>query len=211
MRKPLEKLMEISSQPIGGELSWDAVHSSLMGGNLAPSIGAVLVIKNGFYAFESALHVFHLGKSDLDMDLLEWNSSDGWRSRYSACLNEITFFAEDVFGVQFCFCKDKIYSFDPETADLTYISDSIEGWINVVLTDYEFMTGYPLAHQWQLNNGPIPAGHRLIPKIPFVAGGGYDLSNLHLVNSFDAMLMRSELANQIKDLPDGSKIRINLK
>jgi hypothetical protein len=43
-----------------------------------------------------------------------------------------------------------------------------------LLNDYAFLTGHPLIHQWQVKNGALPAGSRLILKIPFVLGGKDD-------------------------------------
>lgn len=37
------------------------------------------------------------------------------------------FFAEDVFGGQFCIKDSKVYTFDPETGSLGYLADDIEG------------------------------------------------------------------------------------
>lgn len=39
----------------------------------------------------------------------------------------LPFFAEDVFGGQFCIKDSKVYTFDPETGSLGYLADDIEG------------------------------------------------------------------------------------
>lgn len=82
----------------------------------------------------------------------------------------LSFFAEDVFGGRFCIKNSKVYTFDPETGSLEYLADDIESWAQILLSDYEVLTGYPLAHQWQKQNGQLAAGKRLLPKVPFVLG-----------------------------------------
>ena len=80
----------------------------------------------------------------------------------------------------------------------------------MVLNDYEVLTGYPLAHQWQKRNGPIAAGMRLLPKIPFVMGGEFSLDNLYVVNAIEGMRLRADIADKIKSLPNGTQVKYSL-
>lgn len=114
------------------------------------------------------------------------------------------FCAEDVFGGQFCIKDNGIYAFDPETVSLEYLTNGFDGWAKILLEDYQVLRGYPLAHQWQRQVGPIPAGKRLALKMPFVLGGNYEIKNLHLVDALQEMRFRARIATQIKDLPDGA-------
>ncbi|MDB6369369.1 hypothetical protein ABLB90_16985 [Photorhabdus bodei] len=77
------------------------------------------------------------------------------------------------------------------------------------MEDYEVLTGYSLAHSWHKINGPIQSGYRLIPKIPFVACGEYELENLYLIRSFEAMRIRANFALQIRNISDGESIKID--
>ena len=79
-------------------------------------------------------------------------------------------------------------------------------WASVLLDDYETLTGYPVAHEWQRRNGPIPRGRRLLPKVPFALGGDFELDNLYAADAVDGMRVRGNLALQIRDLPDGAKV-----
>lgn len=166
--------------------------------------------RNGFYAFESALHIFPVRSCNETIGLDEWNSIDGWRSGYGDLLQGCVFFGEDVFGTQFCSRDDGVFSFDPETGALTCLAKDIHGWAKVVLDDYKYLTGYPFGHKWQQIYGPIPPDMRLVPKIPFVLGGEYSLDNLRAVNSKEAMVFRAEIAAQIRNLPDGAKVRLHV-
>jgi hypothetical protein len=176
-------------------------------GPLLQELVTLLRWKNGFYAFESALHVFPAGRSGTEIDLDRWNSGDLWRSAYDDLADGCLFFAEDVFGGQFCVCGSEVCTFDPETGDRQRIATSFEEWAPAVLSDYELLTGYPFARDWQVAHGPLPSGKRLVPKQPFVLQGEYALSNLQLMDAVKGMQLRGELAVQIRDLPDGAQVR----
>jgi hypothetical protein len=54
-----------------------------------------------------------------------WNRPDLWKDGYADVVANCTFFAEDVFGVQFGVLASDIVQFDPETATLTLLARSI--------------------------------------------------------------------------------------
>jgi hypothetical protein len=63
-----------------------------------------------------------------------------------------------------------------------------------------------LAHEWQQQNGPLPPGIRLVPKIPFVLGGEYRVDNLYAADCWRAMRCYGHIATQIHDLPEGAGV-----
>lgn len=81
-------------------------------------------------------------------------------------------------------------------------------WADHVLFDYEVLTGYPIAHDWQQRHGSLPAGARLVPKQPFVLGGQFSVENLSVVDAAEAMRFRAETAAQIQDLPEGATVKL---
>jgi hypothetical protein len=95
---------------------------------------------------------------------------------------------------------------DPETSELETLCETIPEWCDQILNDAEYLTGFPLAQEWQHANGPIPSGSRLVPVTPFVLGGEFACSNLIAMDALKAMEYRAELARKIENLPDGSKI-----
>jgi len=46
--------------------------------------------------------------------------------------------------------------------------------------------------------------------MPFVAGGEFVLDSLYLVDIIEGMRFRADIANQIKDLPDGAQIKFDV-
>lgn len=202
MPTAIERLLEIASEPLGKR---DAV-------GLNPKTPAehelrsTLERKNGFYAFESALHVFPSGQAVGRCTLEEWNAHDLWRNHYGSLSTDHLFFAEDVFGGQFSVKGGLVFSFDPETGDTEQIADRLDAWADALLAGYDVLTGFSLAHEWQMLHGPIPEGMRLIPKQPFVLGGAFSIDNLHLGGAVEGMRLRADIARQLEHLPDGTKV-----
>jgi hypothetical protein len=179
-------------------------------GHMGDDLIGLLSEKNGFYAFESALHVFSTHPNESEIGLNAWNAPELWINEYRGMVSRALFFAENVFGDQFCMKGDGIYNFDPETGKSEKLSDDLEGWAGAILRNYKVLTGYPLAHEWQKANGRLLPGQRLIPKVPFVAGGKFSVPNLFALESLKAMRFRSNIAAQIEGLPEGVPIRFRI-
>jgi hypothetical protein len=208
MPDAIQKLLSIGSAPLSSSRP-EIPHDVLYGlGSLANYYLNMLCQKNGFYVFESALHVFSTQSTVAELDVITWNSPDLWISEYRGLADGCFFFAEDAFGGQFCIREQKIHQFDPETGSLDLMADDIEEWARIILNDYEVLTGYPLLHEWQKRHGPIQPGMRLVPKTPFIAGGAFSVDNLYPLDSVTSMRLRGSIATQIKTVPDGGKIRL---
>lgn len=178
---------------------------------LAAGLGVLLLACNGFYAFESALHVFPSTATATELGVVEWNEPELWRERFDALGDGWCCFAEDVFGVQFAIGPNGVVGLlDPEIGVIEHVADDIEAWAQRVLDDYGVLTGWPLAHEWQVANGPLRAGRRLIPKVPFVLGGDFSIDNLYDADAVSAMRYRGDLAAQMRDLPDGSRVTLRI-
>ncbi|MFG3002164.1 SMI1/KNR4 family protein [Streptomyces sp. NPDC048340] len=171
----------------------------------------MLTQMNGFYAFESALHVFPSGEAGLPgRSLEEWNSKLLWRESYGHLMPEVTFFAEDIFGGQFAVGRDGVvYSFNPETAAMSKFSEDVASWQDGVIADWNYVTGYSVGHEWQMRNGPLPPGHRLVPKIPFSVGGEFSFDNMIPVEAAAALRYWGGFALAISESRDGDQFKFN--
>jgi hypothetical protein len=174
-----EKLLSVCSSDISSGKG-QKVPAAFRDYPLVEDLINLLNKRNGFYGFESALHVFPVETDGEEIGLIDWNDNSLWIDCYDDLARNAIFFAEDVFGGQFCIKKDGIYTFDPETGSFDYLAPDINEWCKNILEDYQVLTGYPLANAWQKKYGSIPAGYRLAPKIPFVVGGKYEPDNLYL-------------------------------
>jgi hypothetical protein len=178
---------------------------------LEQELCSLLADKNGFFSFESALVVRPLDYEHQPLGVLQWNHSTLWRAEYKTDLGESVFFAEDVFGIQFCIQGDSIQSFDPETGRFTKLADTLEDWARWILENHTLRTGWPLAHQWQAQHGSLQPGIRLLPKVPFVCGGQFSVENLYELNDVEGMRFRASLANQLIGVPEGTQIVFKIK
>ncbi|SNS26392.1 hypothetical protein SAMN05421770_101246 [Granulicella rosea] len=171
----------------------------------------LLALKNGFYAFESALHVLPVSRDDWfnEQDLQRWNDPKLWKHAYGeqSNLNELMLFAEDVIGVQFGFLADQIVRFDPETGETEEMCSTLDEWAEMVLSDYDTELGYPLAREWQKQNGPLQKGNRLVPIVPLIAKeSSFEPSNFYQLEAVKGMLARADLAMQLKSVPDNQAV-----
>ena len=200
----ISKLLAISSPALGEKAPADGYLESAI--NIS-ELHSLLTLRNGFYAFESALWVLP-SRSTKGIDLSTWNDPNGWRREYANLADGIFFFAQDIFGNQFGMYNDKIITFDAETAEIRTISGSLEDWAAEILEDYAILTGHPVANAWQKLHGSLPANCRLLPSRPLILGGGFEVSNFTAQLATDAMVARGHLAIQIHDLPDGTEIEL---
>ena len=129
---------------------------------------------------------------------------------FEADISSEIFFAEDVFGEQFSLREKGVFRFSPETSETSPFANDLEEWAAMLLDNYALHTGQPLAHQWQMQHGVLREGFRLAPRLPFVAGGEYAVSNLVSMNELELMEYRAQIANQIAELPDGTQIRFEV-
>lgn len=205
MAHHLQKLLSISSEPLAEAVGSAevALHVPDSGSDLVHA----LTLKNGFYAFESALCVFPASPSDKAYDIAAWNAAGLWRQDYELFPENCLCFAESIFGEQFCLLDGEVFRFYPETEDFEHLCRSIEDWAEAILNNYNTLTGYPLARDWQARNGPLASKHRLTARIPFVCGGEYTVENLAAIEAAQGMRWCANLARQIRDVPDGGKIQ----
>lgn len=214
MTDSIKKLIEISSDSLSEEDPYFDNLKFNISGVLKAELQEMLRRKNGFYAFEAALHVLPSTLRDIspEMTLIKWNDVSLWKNEFTdENVSSSLFFAEDIFGVQFCVKDDAIYTFDPETCEFEEMCSSLEEWALTITKDYEVLTGFPVAHEWQVKHGRIQPNSRLLPKVPFICGGEFNIDNMHEVESVRGMKFRASIARQVQNLPDGAKLKLVLE
>lgn len=203
----IEDLLAISSPPLATKpLSFPELLRPFA---LGAELFVMLQEKNGFYAFESALHVFP-STGDPASGLAAWNEEASWRSSYQSLTNGLLFFAEDVLQDQFCLSLHHpgVLRFHSETGQTTTMAPSIEDWARLLLDNYRVETGWPFANEWQKRHGTLLQGKRLLPRMPFFLGGAYDMENLWAGDSVEGMRFKGDLATQTRSIQDGTKIKL---
>lgn len=200
----LQKLISIASDSLA--LS-PATESNF--NELPPGLSMLLQNRNGFSAFESALVVFPSTESVGVPGVHEWNDLTGWRRHYRTVIaDEYVCFAQDLFGLQFAIANSGVVRLNPESGSVTAYADTIEGWAKRLLENYEEDTAWPLAHEWQLSHGVLSPNLRLLPKLPFVLGGQYEVENLVELDCRQAMEYWGKLYEAIRNVPDGQSVSL---
>jgi hypothetical protein len=203
----IEKLLSISSESLAHTPALDS--GLLQDYPLGPELLHLLERRNGFYAFESSLHVFPITTEPVNgMSLAEWNTDSTWRNGYADLTGGLLFFAENIFQNQYCLSASGVLRFNAETGGTEPMADSLENWADIILRDYEHETGWTFANNWQTENGPLSPGKRLMPKIPFFLGGAYSMENLWAGDAVEGMRFKADLATQTRSLPNGAKVRL---
>ncbi|MFA9430360.1 SMI1/KNR4 family protein [Egicoccus sp. AB-alg2] len=204
MTSPLDRLLEIAGVALATP---GRPRAAAVGADRITPVTRPWAQRDGFHAFESALYVHPLATGAAgERSMQAWNEPALWRAVYDDLAAEGLCFAEDVFGGQFVLLHGEVSTFDPETGARDWLAPDLEGWAEAVLDDYAVLTGHPLAHAWQAQHGPLQAGQRLVPKIPFVLGGEFTVENLHALDAVEGMRRRGALARQLRDLPDGARV-----
>ncbi len=207
----LEKLLSLATESLSKENINKDLTDRFENYSLYQDLLDLLRCKNGFYLFESALYTRPFCTFEKQIGLLEWNSAELWINEYQTMAIDCLFFAEDVFGHQYCVRSDGIYFFDPEVGTLEFIAENFESWSRLILEEFDFYSGFQIAHEWQVLNGCLQPEMRLMPKIPFVLGSRYELSNLYSLDAVKSMKTRASLAMQIKGLPDGGTVTFKVE
>jgi hypothetical protein len=168
-------------------------------------LARLLALKNGFFAYNNALEVFPWGPSSETFSISEWNDLSLWKTYYGDMAPLGLCFAQDIFGSQYMLHRG-VSIFDPETAEVEKVANSIEEWAGLILADPSAWCGAELSLAWQACNGALGRRQRLVPITPFVLGGEFSESNLAPIDAVRGMKLRAELATQIRDLPEGFEV-----
>lgn len=197
-----ERLLEIASPALSTSLPAREIYPDTP---LGQQVWELLSRRNGFYALESALHVYPAVSGEKGTLHILRTLQESYRE----LITGLHCFAEDAFGNQFVLEGDTVAFFDAETGTTEKMAHSLEEWAACLLND-NYWTGWSLAHQWQTQHGPLKPGERLMPKIAFTFGGQFTVENLYASNALDGIRFRAYVALQIRDVPDGADITLSV-
>ena len=101
MSEKVEKLLSAASSALSDSPAILDPGLLASDGSVLSELVELLQKRNGFYALESALHVFPCSSVNGAIGLDRWNAESLWRAAYSDMASGCLFFAEDVFGGHF--------------------------------------------------------------------------------------------------------------
>lgn len=100
----------------------------------------------------------------------------------------------------------------PEELDCQVIANS-RAQLDVLSNDQEFLQDWCLLRMVEIAKtmfGELPNDRKYCLKIPGVLGGPYDESNIGTISLTELIRASGNLAVQVKDLPDGSRVQLNV-
>jgi hypothetical protein len=175
-----------------------------------PQLAELYGIGDGFFSYDRSLLVRPICREAEPEGAVQWNGHDFWTVYFDSS-EKFFVFAEDSFGDPFCFMGNNIVKINMETGECMIIADTVEEWASLILYDPNLYLNTAIMMEWVKEFGSVPAGFRLAPKIPFILGGEYCLDNIALLAENDLAVFRSQLASQIKNLPDGANIELSIE
>jgi hypothetical protein len=100
----------------------------------------------------------------------------------------------------------------PEDLSCARVADTANAFA-AILSGEEFQTDWEMSRLVELARqklGPLPEGRCYCLKMPAVVGGSYDVANMETISLDELISFSGYFAEQIKDLPDGSQIQIEI-
>jgi hypothetical protein len=174
-----------------------------------PAYRRFVELRCGGHYFANSLHIYAHGSAQPDFELLVRN--EFMRQFFGSLAEGLFFFAEDIFGDQFAFAPEGVVSFQSESGDLKFLTSTFEEWTKLILNDPDYYSGRGFLLGWEGTHGKKLLTHHLCGKMPFVAGGEYDESNIFVAHWTESLGFKSSIAKQIAALPDGTPIRFEIK
>ena len=208
--------MSVSLNKLMGKLQpaidWSGPSQPIPPAAAMPSdLAALLQVHNGVSVFAGGLRVFGATTSLLH-SIAEWNQELLWRFEYKGLCHGLTFFAEDVFGNQFGFTgAGEIFRFHAETGDREAGGRNFCDWLDRTLAEPEEELSLWLLNDWNRSGIPVQLSQHLCPKVPFLAHGPYECSNLYTCDRVESMRFKGGVADQIRNFPTGTTIEIKVR
>lgn len=116
--------------------------------------------------------------------------------------------ALDVFGDFFVRSGGSIYFIRTETGKIEETWSTYDDWLKAVIDNPDEVIGLEFLLAWEEENGRLPDGERLTPKVPLILGGTYDFDNIVARPLAHIIELRTALATQLADVPDGGRVKI---
>lgn len=162
---------------------------------------------NGGYFYHNSLLLFGSTSEENQFNIIHINNL--FKKYYKNIVDDLFFFGQDIFGNGFAFENENIILFNIESGQKEILANSFDGWLDVLYEDLDYYTGESLVYE--LNHSEreeLTKEKRLCPKYPFILGGEYNIDNLVLKGYIENISYNADIAKQVYNLPEGSKIKI---
>jgi hypothetical protein len=171
---------------------------------LPSNLVRVLGDTNGFILHEGALHVRGASLTpDWHSLRIAWRGPSAFHTLYESVQATDIPFAQDQVGDQFLIRGGKVLRLSAETGDVEPLADSLEDFLARVSEEIEGFLNVGLGYTMQ-------PGQLLLACPPFVFQESSAGPSLKPVRAGDVILFHADLARQIRDIPDGGKVKFKV-
>ena len=207
MKKGIKRLISEKSCTKEALTALRSLDASVSGEGLPKDLAQMYAAHDGFRAYGGSLWIYPLSRGDEVYRLTSWNDAATWKANYPQDIERAIFFGCNAFGDQFGVIEGAYGMLDAETGQFEAIGATLDEWAEALMADSEFHLGTEQLAIWEQANERLRLHHRIVPKVPFVMGGSYDVNNYYAMELLSSLLLRGAIADQIYHLPDGAQVR----
>lgn len=178
-------------------------------GLLPPELADLLRAGNGFILFAGGLHVRGACHAPAWHSLRRaWLGPDPWKNRYPGLDPADIPFAEDAVGDQFLLRSGEVWLLSAETGDVSPLGADLGEFLRRAGEDpLSFLALHPL-QQFREEGGELAPGQLLSVYPPFCTHESNQGISVRAIPAAERHRFLADLSAQIRDLPDGSAIRV---
>lgn len=140
------------------------------------------------------------------------NERHAWLSFYGDMIEKsLEFFAEDAFGVQFASINGNVGVFQPETAELELLEMTQTEFYQTIVDDLEGTISWSLYQEGVRLLGKPSSSQHFAFKVELALGGQPVVENMVILDSIEHFKIMASIAKQIKDIPVGTVMRLDVE
>jgi hypothetical protein len=172
----------------------------------------LLEICNGAFLYGRALHFFGACARPPWHSLAQWNARETWRDAYRDLTDGLIFFAEDAFGDQFAYTGrgGEVVVFEAELGKVVHAAPTFMLWIESILAAPESLLPIELLKGERAAGKNLQAGSQLFAYPPLFSVESREGVEIGHVDAIEAMRFRGQLALQVRDMPSGTQVKIEI-
>jgi hypothetical protein len=169
---------------------------------------------NGGYFFDRSLHVFGACAEPPWHSLSAWNSPALWRDAYGEATRGLVCFAEDAFGDQFAYSGmgGEVVCFEAELGRVVPVAPHFVAWLEGLLAQPESVLPIDvMRREAELRRMALAPGTQMFAYPPLCTVESREGVTVGPVDAVEAMRFRGSLALQLRNLPPGSRVSIEIE
>ena len=173
----------------------------------------LLELANGAFLHGHALHLFGACAGPPWHSLSAWNAPDGWRRGYGSDTDGLTFFAEDAFGDQFAYSGrgGEVVSFEAELGRIIPAAPTFVDWLEEMIERPRAVLPVDVMEAQEIEHKHHRPGTQLFAYPPLCTAESREDVTIGHVDAIEAMRFRGQLALQLRAMPPGSRVKIEIE